>query len=239
MSDRVLRNDHVGWEGGKRSMAARTSTKEVYDIIKEKILSCEYEPGQLVSEKEIVEGLETSRTPVREALNILNGQGLLRVIPKKGVQIAPLSIKRIKEIYDIRMLLEPFAVKLAIRNLGPDDIEKLIALDRKLTKEYEEEDVSEVFKTGMDVHVYVAYLSGNEVVYELIKQLRSESHRGYVYYLKRYLDRRHGSEGKETEIRLAKIHNKFIKALIEGNEESAVEYLIEDLSTMREIITGY
>lgn len=220
-------------------MAARTSTKEVYDIIKEKILSCEYEPGQLVSEKEIVEGLETSRTPVREALNILNGQGLLKIIPKKGVQIAPLSIKRIKEIYDIRMLLEPFAVKLAIRNLGPDDIEKLIALDEKLTKEYEEEDVSEVFKTGMDVHVYVAYLSGNEVVYELIKQLRSESHRGYVYYLKRYLDRRHGSEGKETEIRLAKIHNKFIKALIEGNEESAVEYLIEDLSTMREIITGY
>ena len=220
-------------------MAARTSTKEVYDIIKERILSCVYEPGQLVSEKEIVEGLETSRTPVREALNILNGQGLLRIIPKKGVQIAPLSIKRIKEIYDIRMLLESYAVKLAIRNLGPDDIEKLIALDKKLTEEYEEEDVSQVFKTGMDVHVYVAYLSGNEIVYELIKKLRSESHRGYVYYLKRYLGKHPKKESKEIMTRLAKIHNKFIKALIEGNEESAVEYLIEDLSTMREIITGY
>ena len=63
-------------------MAARTSTIEVYDIIKEKILSCEYEPGQLVSEKEIVEELEISRTPVREALNILNAGPA--VIPKKG-----------------------------------------------------------------------------------------------------------------------------------------------------------
>lgn len=218
-------------------MAERTSTKEVYDIIKEKILSCEYEPGQLVSEKEIVEELKTSRTPVREALNILNGQGLLKIIPKKGVQIAPLSIKRIKEIYDIRMMLEPFAVKLAIRNLCPDDIEKLLKLDEKLSKEYEEEAVSEVFKTGMDLHVYVAYLSGNEIVYELIKQLRSESHRGYVYYLKRYLDKRRNKEDKETQIRLAKIHNKFIKALVEGDEKLAVDYLIEDLTTMKQVLT--
>jgi DNA-binding GntR family transcriptional regulator len=224
-------------ERGESNMAERTSTKEVYDIIKEKILSCEYEPGQLVSEKEIVEELKTSRTPVREALNILNGQGLLRIIPKKGVQIAPLSIKRIKEIYDIRMMLEPFAVKLAIRNLGPDDIEKLLKLDEKLSKEYEEEAVSEVFKTGMDLHVYVAYLSGNEIVYELIKQLRSESHRGYVYYLKRYLDKRRNKEDKETQIRLAKIHNKFIKALVEGDEKLAVDYLIEDLATMKQVLT--
>ena len=218
-------------------MAARTNTKEVYDIIKDRIISCGYEPGQLVSEKEIVEELQTSRTPVREALNILNGQGLLKVIPKKGVQIAPLSIKRIKEIYDIRMLLEPFAVKLAIKNLGPDDIESLLKLDKKLSKEYDKENVSEVFRTGMDIHLYVAYLSGNEVVYELIKQLRNESHRGYVYYLKRYLDRRPSKESRETEIRLARIHNKFIKALIEGDEKLAVDYLIEDLSTMKKVLT--
>lgn len=237
MLDRVLRINCVDREGEKRNMAAGTSTKEVYDIIKEKILSCEYEPGQLVSEKEIVEELEISRTPVREALNILNGRGLLKIIPKKGVQIAPLSIKRIKEIYDVRMLLEPFAVKLAIKNLGPDDIEKLITLDKKLSKEYEEEDVSEVFKTGMDIHLYVAYLSGNEVVYELIKQLRRESHRGYVYYLKRYLDKRPGKESRETEIRLSRIHNKFIKALVEGDEKLAVDYLIEDLTTMKRVLS--
>jgi DNA-binding GntR family transcriptional regulator len=227
----------LGWEEGNRNMAARTNTKEVYDIIKNRIISCGYEPGQLVSEKEIVEELQTSRTPVREALNILNGQGLLKVIPKKGVQIAPLSIKRIKEIYDIRMLLEPFAVKLAIKNLGPDDIESLLKLDKKLSKEYDKENVSEVFRTGMDIHLYVAYLSGNEVVYELIKQLRNESHRGYVYYLKRYLDRRPSKESRETEIRLARIHNKFIKALIEGDEKLAVDYLIEDLSTMKKVLT--
>ena len=232
-----MRISYLDWEEGNRNMAARTNTKEVYDIIKEKIISCGYEPGQLVSEKEIVEELQTSRTPVREALNILNGQGLLKVIPKKGVQIAPLSIKRIKEIYDIRMLLEPFAVKLAIRNLGPDDIESLIKLDKKLSKEYDKEDVSEVFRTGMDIHLYVAYLSGNEVVYELIKQLRSESHRGYVYYLKRYLDRRPGKESRETEIRLARIHNKFIKALVEGDEKLAVDYLLEDLTVMKKVLT--
>ncbi|MBA1335745.1 MAG: hypothetical protein HPY66_1372 [Firmicutes bacterium] len=218
-------------------MAMKTSTKVVYDVIKNKILSCEYQPGQLVSEKEIVEELNTSRTPVREAINILNGQGLLKVIPKKGMQISPLSIKRMKEIYDVRMLLEPVAVRQAIKHIKPDDIKYLTELDKKLSEDYEKEDVSEVCKTGMDIHLYIAHLSGNEIIYELIKLLRNESHRGYVYYLKRYLDGCMNEDRRTTEIRLSKIHNKFIKALIEGNEELAVDYIIEDLSTMKKLIT--
>lgn len=220
-------------------MAMKTNTKAVYDVIKDKILSCEYQPGQLVSEKEIVEELNTSRTPVREAINILNGQGLLKVIPKKGMQISPLSIKRMKEIYDVRMLLEPVAVRQAIKHIKPDDIEYLTELDKKLSEDYEKEDVSEVFKTGMDIHLYIAHLSDNEIIYELIKLLRNESHRGYVHYLQRYLDECNSEERRSTEIRLSKIHNKFIKALIEGDEELAVDYILEDLSTMRKLITEF
>jgi hypothetical protein len=58
-----------------------------------------------------------------------------------------------------------------------------------------------------------------------------------VYYLKRYLDKRPSKESRETEIRLSRIHNKFIKALVEGDEKLAVEYLIEDLSTKKRVLT--
>ena len=65
-------------------MSKRSTIDEVYNILKSRILTCEYKPGQLIFEKEIVDELGVSRTPVREALNILNGEGLLHIIPKKG-----------------------------------------------------------------------------------------------------------------------------------------------------------
>ena len=132
-------------------MAIKTSTKEAYEMIKQKILSCEYEPDQLVSEKEIVEQLNLSRTPIREAINILNGEGLLKTIPKKGLQVAPLSIKNIKEIYDIRILIETLAVQQAIKYIKEDDIKYLVQLDNKLNDYFNKKDASVVFKAGMDI----------------------------------------------------------------------------------------
>ncbi len=71
-------------------MSTKTNAEVAYDIIKGNILECRYKPGQLLSEKEIVEELNMSRTPVREALNILDGQQALKIIYNKGVQISPI-----------------------------------------------------------------------------------------------------------------------------------------------------
>ena len=164
-------------------MSKRSTIDEVYNILKSRILTCEYKPGQLIFEKEIVDELGVSRTPVREALNILNGEGLLHIIPKKGIQITSLSVKKMKQIYEIRKILEPVSVSQAIRNIKPSHIEYLTNLDKTLRTGFDRSDVTDIFKYGMDIHLYIADLSGNEVLVSILKWLREESYRGYVYYL--------------------------------------------------------
>ncbi|MCQ1529212.1 GntR family transcriptional regulator [Lutispora saccharofermentans] len=220
-------------------MSKRSTIDEVYNILKSRILTCEYKPGQLIFEKEIVDELGVSRTPVREALNILNGEGLLHIIPKKGIQITSLSVKKMKQIYEIRKILEPVSVSQAIRNIKPSHIEYLTNLDKTLRTGFDRSDVTDIFKYGMDIHLYIADLSGNEVLVSILKWLREESYRGYVYYLKQYMDRCTDDERKIVEEKTINNHSKIVEALKEGDEQRAIKHVVEDLNIFIQFISDY
>lgn len=219
----------------------KKNVKVAYDAIKKKILSCKYQPGQLVSEKDIVQKLNISRTPVREAVNILKGEGILDIIPNRGIQISSLSTRKMKEIYDIRMIIEPFLVRQAINMIKPDDIEYLTKLHEKLIACVNNKEASEIFETGMDIHLHIAHLSDNEVLFDIIKMLRDESHRGYVYYLQSFFDYASDEEDKAIMEDILNTvldrHNKLLKSLIEKDEESAVNFMIDELTYARKLFT--
>ena len=217
-------------------MANKTDTHFVYEEIKGKILNCEYEPGQFLSEKEIVEEFNTSRTPVREALKTLDGQGLIRIIPNKGTQISTLTRRKLKQIYEIRRILEPVSVRQASKNMKSEDMDYLFVLDEQLSQCLIKGDLTEVFKLGRDIHLYIAQLSGNEMLYSIIKLLREESLRGYIYYIGRYFNESSEEKRKQDIANISNIHNKLISALIEGDEDKAVDAIIEDIDEMMSLI---
>lgn len=210
-------------------MDGDTSTKRAYDIIKQKILSCEYKPGQLISEKEIVEELNISRTPIREALNKLNGEGLLNIIPKKGIQISDLSIKKLKEIFEIRHLLEPLSVKLAIKNIQEKDIEYLKTCSIALSNDFDSRNILNGFKTGVDIHLYIAKLSNNETLYSILKTLRYDSCRSLTFYLSEYLNSCSDEDRKKTIETIIFRHNKILSSIQEKNEKEATYWILQDL----------
>ena len=84
-----------------------SQTELAYDFLLDKILSCEYLPGQDISEKMLNEKLSFGRTPIREALVTLKSQNLITVYPRKGMQIRPFTKEYINEIYQIRKIMEP------------------------------------------------------------------------------------------------------------------------------------
>lgn len=215
---------------------SKTDTYFIYKKIKEKILNCEYKPGQFLSEKEIVEEFNTSRTPVREALKTLDGQGLIKIIPNKGIQISALTRRKLIQIYEIRRILEPVSIKQAYRNMKSKDMDYLSALDKRLNQCLKKENLMEVFKLGKDIHLYIAQLSGNEVLYSIIKQLREESLRGYIYYIGRYFNELTEEKQKQEKDNLSKIHNKFISALKESDEDKAANAIVEDIDEMMRLI---
>ena len=75
-----------------------------YERIKEKIIRCEYKPNDILSETIIMETIDASRTPIREALNMLVQEGLIQIIPKKGIVILPITMKEIAMTFEARWL---------------------------------------------------------------------------------------------------------------------------------------
>mgnify|MGYP001114866820 CR=1 FL=1 len=221
---------------GGIGMSRKYSAYKTYDILKRRILTCKYKPGQLIFEKSIVDDFGISRTPVREALNILQGEGLVKIIPKKGIQISPLSIKKVRQIHELRKVLEAMAIRQAIRYLKPKDIEYLTKLDETLADSIGSQNVTDIFKYGKDIHLYIAKMSRNETLFGILKQLREESYRGYVYFMEQFLYISSDSQRQMVENRIANEHSRIIEALKNRDEEKAVEYLIADLDTMSEFI---
>lgn len=119
-------------------MSAKSANKETltdyaYKYIKDKIQNCDYMPGQLIYENQFNEDLNIGRTPIREALLKLSNEGLITIFPRKGMQINPIEKKKVKELYQVRKLLEP-AVIQEYKAMYPKDI--LLNYEQELA-EYE------------------------------------------------------------------------------------------------------
>jgi DNA-binding GntR family transcriptional regulator len=103
--------------------AQATSVSEmVHDYVREGILSGSLLAGQALKQDEIASQLSVSRAPVREALNQLEGEGLVLLRPRRGYVVASLDVEEIEEIFQIRMLLEEHAARIATQRRTLVDI---------------------------------------------------------------------------------------------------------------------
>jgi DNA-binding GntR family transcriptional regulator len=127
-------------------MADTYFKQKAYDLIKGKILNCEYMPNSFINEKMIQEELDCSRTPIREALSRLEQENLLKIIPKKGILISDLSINEISMLYETRILIEPYILRNFGNAIPQSTIEEYAALfsekesDEKINLELEADD---------------------------------------------------------------------------------------------------
>ena len=98
------------------------SLKQVaYETLKQKIVSCEILPGSTLTEDMLCEMLNASRTPVRDAVSRLEQEHLVSIMPKKGIRVNRVSMNSIRELFEVRCLLEPAAV-LHFGNRIPDEV---------------------------------------------------------------------------------------------------------------------
>ena len=96
-----------------------------YNSIKEKILKCEYMPNSFLNEDLLCEEFKVSRTPIRDALSRLEQEHLIKILPKKGFFVAPLSIGEINLTFETRTLLESYAICNHCANLNSDTMDLL------------------------------------------------------------------------------------------------------------------
>ncbi len=85
---------------------------QAYEAIKEKIITCQMLPGDIINERDLIAETGCGRTPVHEALSLLAREGLVRILPRRGMFVSEVSIKDIHDLYELKMEIEPLIVRM-------------------------------------------------------------------------------------------------------------------------------
>ena len=144
---------------------------EVFASIKEAILIGELPPGQRLSIGSLQQQIGFSHTPIREALLMLEQEGIVSRLPKGGFIVKPISQKDTDEIFEIRVLLESYAAELASKNVTNEDILVLEQNLRDAEKCLVRNDLGRMSALNTEFHNYLNGLSRNQQLLNLINVL--------------------------------------------------------------------
>ncbi len=150
-------------------------TDQVQTRLREEILSAKWRPGDLLLEAELAARYGVSKTPVREALRLLAEQGWILTIPRKGYLVRPLRLHDIKEVFELRLLLEPGLFAHAARGGAPSHFELLRQL---VTRTAEEDDPDDSQASpGREFHLAAVRMADNTRASVIVSGLLDEVRR--------------------------------------------------------------
>ena len=135
-----------------------TLQQEAIKNIKKLIIDGVLLQGARVNEVEVSNRLNMSRGPIRESLRILNQEGLVTYVPRKGMFVTTLEKKDIEEIYDIRFYLEKNAVELGFHNISNETIERLEVILDKMESASQKQQKNELVQLDYEFHEVIISL---------------------------------------------------------------------------------
>jgi GntR family transcriptional regulator, rspAB operon transcriptional repressor len=145
--------------------------EKVYQVIRENILDGRFLPGERMVETRLASDIHTSRTPVREALHILEREGLLESIPRVGYRVRKMRWSEVEEICEIRVVNETLAARWAMERMTSEEIQ---ALQQNIdhSKKAVTEDPKSFVEWDSEFHEILARASGSRRLLELCQLLR-------------------------------------------------------------------
>ncbi len=154
-----------------------------FEAIKEKILKLYFLPGQYLNEGALSALLDMGRTPVHQALQRLQHEGLVEIMPRKGVIVQPGSIPEILKILDSRATVEAELARNAAERASPKDIEELKALARLGSTNAKASELDSFIGADRDFHRKFAELAENPVLSDFARSLHERSIRYWYLHL--------------------------------------------------------
>lgn len=196
-----------------------------YLTIKEKILTCTYMPNSFLNEDMLCEELGISRTPVRDALSRLEQDHLIRILPKKGVMVAPLSAKEINMVYEGRILLEPFILSTYCQELPEHILDQMNEIQENYYRNIIRHADEETHRTDNDFHHLISSQCTNRYFLQTLKDIENQNARLRVLS-SRSSDKRLFASYNE--------HQQILKNLCDHNLPGAVDALKSHLLLSKE-----
>lgn len=198
----------------------------ILEVLKNRIITLEYEPGKILNEIELAEEFQVSRTPIRQIFQSLQNLNLVNIVPRYGVQVSPLNFLEIKTLFDITKVLDPLATKLAVNRLKDHEIEELKNIVKILDSYDNTKDYQEAILLDEKFHKIVTNACGNRWLIEILSNLHCQTERLW-HYCDMYFS--------DMEI-FTRTFRKIVEAFEKRDEEMAEKYAKEHIEDFVEKI---
>jgi DNA-binding GntR family transcriptional regulator len=191
-------------------------TSLAYKTIKNHIWEGDLEGEFRLTEGILAEKLGISKSPVREALNRLEAEGLIRIEPRRGAYLRSYTVKEIADLYDLRTALEVHAVATA--KVTPELVSKLRESVERAKRHIESNDKLNYIEEDVNFHMLIATSTGNE----FLKRALENVHRQVWLFRRKTYDL--------SRSRAVVVHEKMTQALAGGNKRTAQRLMREHIS---------
>ncbi|PWI41161.1 GntR family transcriptional regulator [Streptomyces sp. ICBB 8177] len=208
----------------KRAPAA----ERVYAHVKQAVLDRSYEGGTLLTEGDLADAVGVSRTPVREGLLRLEAEGLIKLYPKKGALVLPVSAQEIADVVETRLLIEEHAVRKVIP-AGDQLLRRLEELLDEHEEHRETGDLARASVTDRCFHAEIVRAAGNAILAHLYDQMRDRQLRMGVQVMHAEPDR---IARNITE------HAEILAAIRAGDADGAAAAVRRHVGRVKAIVRG-
>lgn len=198
-----------------------------YEAIKHKIIVLDFQPGEYLNEAQVSNALGIGRTPVHQALTRLMLEGMVEVIPRKGVIVRSVSLNEILEIIEVRLINEPHAARLAATFAGESEIEELGRILDEAEAAAPRIDVERQMQLDKDFHCAMSAAAKNTVLADLLMRLHERSLRFWFISLR----------NPEHHAEVIREHRRILDAIRARDPEAAAAAIKDHIESFRRTIT--
>lgn len=195
-------------------------SERIAGTIRDYILKGSLKPGERLTEPSLSKLLGISRTPIREALRLLEIEGFVEIIPRRGAVVTVITDKDVDEIFELKIKLESLAAKNASRHMKPSDIEKLKTINDKIESYISSNNVTQMMKLNSEFHSVFMSRCDNGRLLKFLESLSLQFKMATAFSF--------SVTGRIKEV--VKEHNQMIDAF-ESKNEKQIEKLVEAHNT--------
>lgn len=206
-----------------------TIKDQIYNILRQQIMDGTLRPGDKIVEQSIADQLNVSRSPAREAIKQLVGDGFLTYIPNRGAFVKKLSPKEVLDTYDVRLMLELYSISHVDSAILSKNRKKLMKLRENIRKLMDNLSITEYLVQDKTLHEQIVQLSNNSMVNEIYDKMWGQ-----------ISSFRSISLISDERLRLSlQEHIDIIDALLEGDFQRGGVVLERHLSEAKSMVQGY
>lgn len=185
----------------------------VFNTLRQGILTGILKPGERLMEIHLAQKLGVSRTPIREAIRMLELEGLVTMVPRKGAIVAMISKQDLSDVLEVRKALDCLATELACQRISDEQKELLQNVAREFERSVASKNVMKIAESDVKFHDVILQASGNKRLIQLMNNLAERIYRYRLEYIK--------DEGNHPK--LLEEHAEIVKYVLANDFSAAVE----------------